>query len=173
MRGIAIALLVVLGACGGGADEVDLEGMYQVSYHTEAHSDVASMPVSCAAEGDAQTEPAYIRMIPGFTSGFELEECTSSDPGSCTFTLWTFVEAIDGGWEWTTSSTQVGGGTTCALHHWEQVAVIDDAGELTVTLKEWADFNELPESECTLDAADELSGDPDCKHHERIVAARQ
>lgn len=167
---------LVLAGCGGeGSDDPadddgpDLAGLYEVTRHTLARTLTVHDPVDCTTEGDAADEPPYIRLVEGFIDGFDLEECNGTAESDCTFTLWSFDTPGKSGWSWNNSSTQTGSGD-CGLYHQEAEVTDDGGGSVTIVLKDWTAFEDLPDSECTLDAAAALGDERDCMHHEVIEA---
>ena len=175
-----VGFLLLATACGAPETEVeddgggspvslpDLEGMYEVSYHTLARSISAASPVDCSVEGEAIAEPTHFQMVPGFIDGYDMEDCSSSDPESCTFTFWSFDEGSADGWRGTNASTQTGGGTECNLYYDETEAIVQADGSLRIVLKEWASYNEVTAEECTLEAAEALGEESHCMRYEVI-----
>lgn len=164
IRFVAAILVVVASACGGGSDAPDLGGMYQVTYHTRGDT-------SCTTEGAPVSDYAFFQMVDGFIDGFEIDECDTSDPQSCRAGIIDFPEAGDGGWYQHAANTQTGGGTTCNLYRSEYSAVVMADGSLRIELRDWAEYGQRSEADCTLDAAESLSGDANCELFEVITGA--
>lgn len=163
-RFVGLLAVALVAACGGGDDAPDLSGMYQVSHHTRSDT-------SCTSEGAEVTDFAYFQLVDGFIDGYDLEECDTADPASCAAGIIGFPEAGDGGWYMNGANTQTGGGTTCNLYRTKRSAVLQSDGTLRIELRDWAEYGERSEADCTLDAAESLSGDANCESFEVIIGA--
>ncbi len=170
--GIGIGIGVAVAGCGGGGDGAAFVGTYQITSHR--HNTLQGSTVSCADPGPAVTNGApYLALIvdPFFADPdfIRLQQCTA--PGACTDELVTFNPG-DPGLITESANTQTGGGiTSCGLYAGRATAAL--TGELVrVEVRSWAEFVDLPASDCTLSRAEDLRDSAACREVEIWDATR-
>jgi hypothetical protein len=166
-----IAAGAALGGCGGGESGEAFVGTYQVTAH-HANS-VQGATVSCADPGPVAVGEPYIALIvdPFFDDPdfIRLQQCTA--PGACVDELVTMSPGGPG-LEELTANTQTGGGvTSCGLYAGRATAQL--TGDVVrVEVRSWAEFVDLPASDCTLGRAEALRGTDQCREVETWDATR-
>jgi len=144
---------------------VEVVGTYEVTSHRENHQQ--GSPVSCSDPG-AEIEagdPGYAEYFAIAVDDFLddpdfLVFQTCEGPGTgCTDTL-IKLERIGGQIESVDANTQTGN-SSCNLYASRSSLTLED-GVATLEHRRWSDFDH-PTDDCTLEAAEELIGTPDCQ----------
>jgi hypothetical protein len=164
--GIVIAAL--LGACGGGGAgetspdaavaQTDISGWYQVTSYLAG---------PCGAPVASSLGPAYV-WVERLQSTFYLRACSGTATSDCTGTLfYDFTKPIDGGWAAEGGSAFFSAG--CTLTHERATATLAEP-VLSAKSLEYSINKNVPQSECTLDAARALT-EP-CTYEIDLLASR-
>jgi hypothetical protein len=175
---VVMVAAVSLVACGGddgggGADPEDFLGNYQVTSHRENHQQ--GTPVPCSDPGE-EIQPDDPGGAPYFAIAVDedfdspdlmvFQVCTGPGTG-CSNTMFR-LEPGEDGLESTRSNTSTAG--SCNLYAGISRFSLD--GDVaTFEDRQWSSFD-VPESDCTLDAADALIGTADCQDVEVWVGTR-
>jgi hypothetical protein len=169
-----VAVVVVFGACGGGGGESapDLTGWYGIDSITESLATPGGPPATCQGEGPPGAGSYLFLEVDTSFGSLDWSLCdVAQDPSSCVSEFFSFDD-ISGEWQIgaATSASYSGGG--CSLFHAEGSVRPDsaDQAKLRLELKVWDEFRTVPESECTLSAADALAGQDACERHVVINA---
>jgi hypothetical protein len=167
-----VAVAVSVAACGGddddggagGTDPDDFLGTYQVTSHRENHQQ--GDPVSCSDPGE-EIQPDDPGGAPYFAIAvdddfddpdlFVFQVCTGPGTG-CSSTMFR-LEAGGDGLESTRSNTSTTG--SCALYAGTSRLSLDGA-VATFEDRQWSRFD-VPDSDCTIEAAEALIGTADCQ----------
>jgi hypothetical protein len=158
---VLIALLLCAGACGGGTD---LEGTWQVTYHTQNDAD-------CAVEGAAQTDVAFMKFAKQDFLGqkfLQLSLCGDATETSCSSAgLYLFAEEIDSGYRAQYSSSSGGGDFgDCLLGYGEATAVRTD-DTVRVEMRAYSDtVTGLSTDQCSTDEAGSRGDSMPCESFE-------
>lgn len=167
-----LAVVVPVVACGGGASGEEFVGTYQVTAHT--YNNVQGSTVSCADPGPAVTggQPFIALVVDPFFEDpdfIRLQQCAAV--GDCVDELVTMTPGGPG-LEEVSANTQTGGGiTSCGLYAGRATARL--TGEVVrVEVRSWAEFVDLPESDCTLSRAEDLRDTDRCREVEIWDAMR-
>lgn len=166
---VVMVAAVTLVACGGDdsgggdADPEEFLGTYQVTSHRENHQQ--GSPVPCSDPGD-EIQPGDPGGAPYFAIAVDedfgadlmvFQVCTGPGTG-CSNTMF-HLEPAEDGLESTRSNTSTVG--SCNLYAGTSRLSLD--GDVaTFEDRQWSKFD-VPESDCTLEAADALIGTPDCQ----------
>lgn len=168
-RTTTLALGVLL-ACGGS--DVDLSGIYRVTYHTQNQND-------CSVEGAPVDEPAYFRMSEEELFGqtyFSMSECTSADEATCSggglFLGMIFSMPIDDGWKGETSLSS-GSGDPCALTYSEASAVFQDDDSLRIEIRAWGEEITVAEGDCGYELAEDRGKSMPCQNFEVMAGTEE
>jgi hypothetical protein len=162
------AVLVLVAACSG---DTDLSGVYKVE------QDVASMP--CGTDAPVAMPPAFLKFLENDFLGsksWDEQTCPDATGTNCTTTggflfFGGLSEPIDNGWEGQEYSTSFSG-TSCTMSYQVTTAMLVGA-KLLVEASEYRETSDLPEAQCTTDAAKMKGAAMPCGMHELIDATKQ
>lgn len=163
-------MLTAIGlAIGCGNSEVDLTGIYEVTYHTYGEAD-------CEAEGAPATEPPYYRLQRETFFGVDVftystcdgpTEDSCADSGGILFGL-SFQQPVEGGWIGEVSAAS-GAGDPCFLVYSTSSALLEEDGQVRIVARSWAEELVLPEEQCKYELAEMRGSAMPCASHEVIV----
>lgn len=165
MRALAFVLLA---ACGGGSDGVDLTGMYRVD------AALGSMP--CGTDQPLATFPPFLKFAKDEFLGqeyFKYDGCQDEAGTDCGATggLFTgFFEPIDDGWRGVVTSSS-GSGGPCSLSYFEQTAILKKS-ILVIDGSQFSETVQLPADQCEPEEAEKRGKDMPCEEHERFEATK-
>lgn len=171
-KGLIVFALALVG-CGGSDDPPDLTGMYMIDTRTESRAIAGGAKATCVAEGPAVTGNSFVRIGIDNEFGGTLvySLCNVADGTDCSEQFNSF-HANGGKWEIGPATSAAFSGGLCTLYHSEGSATAPADGKLRLEIKTWRVNSSAPQSECTLEAADDLSSSPDCDEHIVITATK-
>lgn len=159
---LATALFLVLpAACGDdGGSAADLSGLYQVKTYTEANGDCAGTPVP-------ETDTTHLFLKSGTFFGVTtLQVIGCAQAEGCgqdaeAFPEFTFLQRSGSGWFTTASSSSSGGGS-CSMGFDDQ-RLTPTATGIHIERTFSSGTFELPEAQCTADAAEQRKAELTCE----------
>jgi hypothetical protein len=163
------------GAGGGASGAPKLDGVYQITRHTESRAMAGGPQATCSTEGADVAGPGFLRLVVDDTGRLTWGQCMSSgDLGTCTDEFYSFDD-VGGAWKIGAATSASESGGLCTLFHAEGgVTVISDGPKkVRVEIKEWNAYPMAGETPCTLESAGALGGDTDCTEHLVIEATAQ
>lgn len=162
-----VCLGALVAACGGGGGDGEaFVGTYAVSSHRWNLGQ--GQTISCGDAGAEVTDGApYVALIvdPFFEDPdvIRLQQCQAM--GDCADELVTMSPGGPGLLEEHSSTQTSGGITSCGLYAGRATAAL--AGDVVrIEVRHWSEFVELPESQCTLERADDLRDTDACREVE-------
>jgi hypothetical protein len=162
---------VIAALVAGCDDEVDLEGVYEVTL------EVASSP--CGADTPVTGGAPYLKFTRSEFLGtpiYNFEDCMDAAGTDCSGSGGIFdalTEPIENGWlGHLTSSSGTEAGGTCLLGLRETRATLNGTD---LVIEEQANEEEIPyvEATCDTDEADRRGTDMPCTEHHRIEAVKR
>jgi hypothetical protein len=169
----AATAAMALAACGGGGDSGEAYvGTYTVTSHRWNLGQGTTISCSDAGAEVVGGDPFIALIVDPFFDDpafIRLQQC--STPDTCTDELVTMSPGGPGLVEEGYNSQTAGGVTACGLYANRATAVLT-GDAVRVEVRHWSVFNDLPESQCTVEAAQALIGTPDCREVEIWDATR-
>lgn len=170
MHAMRVGVAVFMGlAIGCGSGEVDLTGIYAVTYHTLGDAD-------CQVEGATATDPPYFRLQRESLFGVEVftySTCdgatdeTCADSGGVLFGL-SFQQPVEDGWIGEVSASS-GFGDPCLLTYSTSSALLQEDGTVRIVAKSYSEEVTVPEEQCGYELAEMKGSSMACSSHEVLV----